>query len=182
MSKESVYFREGRLIAKSNDVRIYDLEGELFLEDGRLNLIASDQKLSDYVWQIADKPFGHCLIAGLGLGLTAKYIRSLTKTKSITIVEENKDIIAVNHTLNRLPKAFKVINYDYITYLYESTNKYDFIFLDCYSKIDTTTIPYIADVVAAGKKALKPNGILIGWLDNHTPERLVEPFYDLFNF
>lgn len=181
MAKESVYFREGKLVAKSGDVRVYDVNQELFLEDGRLNLIASDQKLSDYIWQVGDKPFGNCLIAGMGLCISAKYVQSLPKIDKLTVVEDNKDIINVNYTLDRISKNLKVIHADYITFLYKTTNKYDFIFLDCYYKINITTMPYIADLVAAAKKALKSNGILIGWLDDNTSEKLIEPFYNLFN-
>jgi len=181
MDKESVYFRNGKLIAKSGDIRVYTMDNELFLEDGRMNLVASDTKKSDYIWQIGNKPIGNCLVVGLGLGIVVNYLLSLNKVNNLTIIEENKDIINVVNKLNKLEGLFEIICTDYFTYLYKSNTKYDFIFIDCYTKIDETTLPYIADIVIASKLNLKADGILLGWFDNRTSEKLVDPFYSLFN-
>lgn len=180
-NKETVYFRDGKLVAKSGDVRVYRMEDELFLEDGRMNLISSDVKKSDYVWQIGSKPKGNCLVIGLGLGTVAKYLLSLNKVTSVTVLEENEDIINAVNILNESAGLFKIIHTDYITYLYSNTMEYDFIFIDCYSKVDETTLPFIADLTVACKINLVPEGILLGWLDMGTSEKFIDSFYSLFN-
>ena len=181
MNKESTYFRNGKLIAKSGDVRVYTMDNELFLEDGRMNLVSSDSKKGDYIWQISGKPKGNCLVIGLGLGTIVSYILSLNKVSSLTIIEENKDIISVVNKLNKFEGLFEIICIDYLSYLYKNNTKYDFIFIDCYTKIDETTLPYIADIVVASKLNLKSGGVLLGWFDIRTSERFVDSFYNLFN-
>lgn len=181
MNKESVYFRDGKLISKSGDIRIYDLNNELFMEDGRMNLIASEEDKSEYIWQLGSKPRGDCLVVGLGLCTAARYIISLPSVDSVTVLEQNPDIISAVHQVKEELELFKVIHGDYIPYLYKSNIKYDFIFVDFYNRVNEGTLPYIADVVAACKTCLKPNGIILGWLDIKTAERYIEAFYNLFN-
>lgn len=181
MNKESVYSRNGKLISKAGDVRIYNMNDELFLEDGRMNLISSDCDKNDYIWQINDKPFGNCLVVGLGLSTATKYILSVPKVTGVTVIEENSDIITAVNEINRITELVEVINEDYITYLYSCNEVYDFIFVDCYNKVDEKTIPYIADVTKACKTSLAPKGVLLGWLDMNTSERFIESFYSLFD-
>lgn len=181
MNKESVYFRNGKLISKAGDVRIYRMNDELFMEDGRMNLISSDDNKSEYIWQLGDKPVGNCLIVGLGLATAAKYLLSMPKVTGVTIVEENKDIIEAVSNVNKIDELLKIDNAEYLPYLYTTEDKYDFIFVDCYTKVDGETLPYIADVTTACKTSLSSNGILLGWLDVNTPERYIEAFYSLFN-
>jgi len=181
MKKGTIYFRDGDLIAKSGEVRVYNMNDELFMESKRGNLISSDQDLSDYVWQINNKPFGNCLIVGLGLGITARYVDSLNRVDKVTVVEVNKDIIKAQ--LEATPvnsKKCTIINKDYLSFLYKTKEKFDFIFIDFYNRIDEDTFPMIADVAAASKSALASDGVLIGWLDNNTPEIFIEAFYGLF--
>jgi len=180
MAEESVYFRDGELVTRSDEVRVFKLNNKLFLENGKDNLICSDNKREDYVWQIDKKPFGNCLVLGLGLGIAPRYIYSLDKVDNVLVVEEDMDIIKVHNEINERFK-YKIIEDDYLNFLYKSADSYDFIFLDCYDRINNTTIPFIADIAAASKKVLKPNGVLIGWLDKNTPEVTINSFYSLFN-
>lgn len=181
MSKSAIYFRDGKLVAKSGETRVYEMNGELFMETGRSNLVSSDQDLSDYIWQIGNKPSGDCLIIGLGLGISTKYVLSLSKVTSITILEPDSTIIDTQAYVASIENSkVNIINKEILPYLYQSDNKYDFIFVDCYNKIDEDTLPYIADIVAAAKKILTQRGVLLGWLDNNTPERFIESFYKIF--
>lgn len=181
MNKESVYFRNGKLISKSGDVRVYRMDDELFLEDGRMNLISSDDARSEYIWQLGDKPTGDCLVIGLGAATVAKYIMTMPKVTGVTVVEENEDIIKAVSDATQVDELFKVDHGEYLPYLYSTDTKYDFIFVNCYSKVDASTLPYIADITTACKTKLNTGGILLGWLDVNTPERYIESFYSLFN-
>jgi hypothetical protein len=181
MKNGTIYFRDGDLIAKSREVRVYKMDEELFMGSNRGNLISADQDLSEYIWQINNKPFGNCLVVGLGLGVATRYILSLTNVDKVTVVEENKDVITAQAEVGYIDdNRLTVINKKYLQFLYKTKEKYDFIFIDCYNKIDEDTFPMIADIAAAGKLVLTNEGILIGWLDNSTPEIFIDAFYGLF--
>ena len=191
MSKGLIYFKDGELIADSNDVRVYKLNKELFLEIGPgHNLWALESELEDYIWQLNDKPRGECLEIGLGLGVASKYILSCPKVKNLSTVEINKDVISVYNKLKledynfdyKIPagKRHTIINLDGLVYMYETKYLFDFIFIDCYSIIDEETLPLIADMVYAAKRILKDKGIVMGWFDKATPEEFVKIFYSLF--
>jgi len=182
MKKGPIYSRDGKLVMRSGEVRVYDLDNELFMELGRQNLIAADKDLSDYIWQLADKPFGNCLIISLGLGIASKYLLSFNNVKSVTVIEEYEEIIEVQAKINPInDDRFRVINDSALTYLYKTDETYDFIFLDYHTVINEWTFPIIADITTACKKVLVYNGILLGWLDGNTPEIFIDSFFDLFN-
>lgn len=185
-----IYFQAGKLIAESGDARIYKMNNELFLELGKgHNLWALESELEDYIVQLHDKPHGDCLEIGLGLGVASKYILSCPKVKSLTTVEINEDVINVQKKANPIDKNWEhyspcishtVLNVDGLIYMYQTDKKYDFIFIDCYDRIDEDTIPMITDMVQAGKTILKDDGEIIGWFDKYTPENLAKLFQSLF--
>jgi len=182
MKKSPVYFRDGKLVMRSGEVRVYDLNNELFMELGRQNLISSDKDLSEYIWQLSDKPFGNCLVIGLGLGIASKYLLSFSNVKSVTVIEEYDEIIEVQTKINPIDDTrFKVLNEAALTYLYKTDKTYDFIFLDYHTVINEWTFPIIADTTLACKKVLVYNGVLLGWLSNNTPEVFIDSFFELFN-
>ncbi len=192
MSTGLIYFKDGILIAESGRAKIYKLNNELFLEIGPgHNLWALESELKDYIWQLSDKPMGECLEIGLGLGVASKYILSCPKVKGLTTVEINEDVIDVYNKLKPEDYSFDytdayyekrhtIITLDGLVYMYETERRFDFIFIDCYDVIDEDTLPTIADMVSAGKRILKENGIMVGWFDRATPDEFVEPFYGLF--
>lgn len=181
MEKGTIYFRDGDLIAKSGEVRVYKMNEELFMESHRGNLLSADQDLSDYIWQINNKPLGNCLVVGLGLGVSARYILSLNRVDKVTVVEEDRDIIKAQAAAVPINDSrLTIVNEEFLSFLYKTKEKFDFIFIDCYNKIDEDTFPIVADVAAASKAALVKDGILIGWLDNSTPEIFIDAFYSLF--
>ena len=181
MKKGTIYFRDGDLVSKSKEVRVYKMNEELFMESHRGNLISADRDLSEYIWQINNKPYANCLVVGLGLGVAAKYVLSLNRVSKVTVIEENKDVITTQSEVASINDSrLTVVSTKYLPFLYKTKEKFDFIFMDCYNKIDEDSFPIIADIAAASKSALRKNGILIGWLDNSTPEIFIDAFYGLF--
>jgi len=180
MDQGSFHYIEGDLVSQHGNIKVYSMNNELFMEQDK-QLIYSDLELSDYIWQISSKPFGNCLVLGLGLGVATKYILSLNKVKKLTVVEESLDIINSQVDYGIIyDERLTAVRENYITYLYTTKQKFDFIFLDCYSRITNETLPMIADLVAAAKRCVSNKGVLIGWMDMSTPEKLVNPFYGLF--
>lgn len=191
MNEGLIYFKDGILVAESGQAKIYKMNNELYLEIGPgHNLWALESELEDYIWQLNDKPKGACLEIGLGLGVASKYILSCPRVRSLTTVEVNKDVIDVYNKLS--PEDYKsdyytyskkrhtVLHLDGLVYMYQTKQRFDFIFIDCYAHIDEDTMPLIADMTYAGKRILKKNGVITGWFDKYTPEELVDGFYRLF--
>lgn len=191
MAEGLIYFKDGELIAESGEATVYKFNNDLFLEIGPgHNLWALESEISDYIWQLNDRPKGTCLEIGLGLGVASKYILSLSKVKSLTTVEINKDVINVYKKLKPedysldfyvFPeKRHTILNADGLIYMYETRQKFDFIFIDCYSIIDEDTLPIIADMTIAAKGLLNEGGEVMGWFDKATSEEFVKTFYALF--
>ena len=152
-----IYFEDGKVIAESGDAKVYKLNNELFLEIGPgHNLWALESELEDYIWQLNDKPRGECLEIGLGLGVASKYILSCPRVRGLTTVEVNEDVIKAYSQLksedysfdyNVYPeKRHTILNIDGLVYMYETKQRFDFIFIDCYDIIDEDTLPLIADM------------------------------------
>ncbi len=181
MKKGTIYFRDGDLVAKSGEVRVYKMNNELFMESHRGNLVSSDKDLSDYIWQVNSKPFGNCLIVGLGLGVAARYTLSLNGVTNVTVIEEDADIIkAQADAVTMDDDRLTILNKEFLPFLYKTKEKFDFVFIDCYNKIDEDSFPMVADIAIASRTVLARDGILIGWLDNSTPEIFIDAFYNLF--
>ena len=194
MADSLIYFKDGKVVAESGDVKVYEMAGELFLEIGPgHNLWALESELEDYIQQLWDKPKGDCLEIGLGLGVSSSYILSCPKVKSLTTVEKNADIIEAYSTVKKIlgtrprnklsfvsGKKHIILNADGLLYTYETKRMYEFIFMDFYSLIDEDTLPLIADMAHACKRLLRPGGELIGWYDKYTPEEETKQFHKLF--
>lgn len=194
MTEGLIYFRDGEIVAESGDVKVYEMNGELFLEIGpEHNLWALESEIEDYIQQIWDKPKGDCLEIGLGLGVASEYILSCPKVKTLTTVEKNAEIIKtyeiVKDILKSRPrneinftaqKKHTVLNADGLLYSYATKKSYDFIFVDFYAGIDEDTLPVITDTVQACRRLLKPKGEIIGWFDKYTPKDLTRQFYKIF--
>lgn len=186
--KGLIYFVDGKLVAEHNDARVYKMNGELFLEIGNGHTLwAMESELNDYIPQLASFPAGDCLEIGLGLGVASRYILTFPAVNSLTTIELNPNVVAVHEKIKESDRGTSlgvyakdkhtIHNADGISYAYQTNKKYDFIFIDCYDRIDEQTLPIIADVVGACSRVLRPNGKMIGWLDRYTPE----PFYSIFN-
>lgn len=189
-SKGLVYFEDGKVVAESGDAKVYKMSDDLFLEIGPgHNLWALESEFEDYVWQLGDFPSGQCLEIGLGLGVASRYILTFPKVEHLTTIEVNKDVIDVHSkikdtdrkkSLNYAPSKHRILKADGIEYAYQTKQRYDFIFIDCYDVIDEDTLPFIADTAMACSKILKSDGKIIGWLDKYTPENFIEIFNHIF--
>jgi len=191
MSEDLIYFRDGKLVAKSGDARVYKMSGHLFLEIGPGHTLwALETELQDYMDQLMDFPQGDCLEIGLGLGVASRYLLTFPKVKSLTTVEINKDVIDVHskikdsdrgYTLEYREEDHTILNSNGIEYAYLTKKKFDFIFIDCYDRIDEDTLPLIADMVLACKHTLKPNGRMMGWVDDGTSAEHYDIFQHIFD-
>jgi spermidine synthase len=177
-----IYFRDGELVAESGDARIYKMNDKLFLEKGKGHTLwALEDELADYILQLESWPKGNCLEIGLGLGVASKYILSFPKVKSLTTIEIDEDVIAVQKLADPIDDdRHLILNAHGLYYAYETKRLYDFIFLDFYDVIDEETLPIIADMAVACERILKRGGRIIGWLDKHTPGDHAAIFMSLF--
>lgn len=178
------YINNGKLLTTNGDVRVYEFNDELFMESGiKGNLISAENDLRNYIWQLGKKPHGDVLILGLGLGFSIKYLLSLPKINSITVIEPNNNIIIMyqqsqQHFESDIP--ITVINSDFFKYLYETKDNFDFVFIDCYRRMDHTTWPLVADLVVAARHSCKVNGKITGWVDDGASEYWINAFQTLF--
>lgn len=192
MSEGLIYFKDGEVISNSGDVSIYKMNEQLFLEIGPGHTLwALESERDDYIYQLNDRPNGDCLEIGLGLGVASKYLLSCPKVKTLTTVEKNADVIEaymklepsdynVNYEEAIGNKSHTILNCDGLLYAYDTPKMYDFIFVDCYDRIDEDTLPLIADIALACKNLLKVDGEMVGWFDNGTPPEFVQAFSMLF--
>lgn len=185
-----VYFRDGELLMRSGEVSLYKYNEDLHLEIGPGHTLwALGSELEEYIRQLSDFPRGKVLEIGLGLGVASRYILSLPKVDELTTVEINKDVISIQEVVKDTHKDFtdyfgykkhNIINDDGLQFVYKTSEKFDFIFLDFYDRIDEDTLPTIEDVVRGAKRVLKPKGRIMGWFDPYTPKEFAEEFFEVF--
>lgn len=190
MQEGTIYFRDGEVIAEHGNAVVYKMNGELFLEIGPGHTLwALESELADYVVQLKDFPRGRCLEIGLGLGVVSRYLLSFPKVEHLTTVELNPDVIAVHNkikesdrgtVLRYSPDKHRILNADGLQYAYQTNQRYDFVFVDFYDRIDEDTLPQITDMVKACKRLLTPNGKIMGWLDKYTNGNHYRMFEMLF--
>ena len=186
-----IYFKDGEVVAEHGDAKVYKMNDELFLEIGPGHTLwAMESELTDYMEQLDDFPKGNCLEIGLGLGVVSRYLLTFPKVTHLTTVEINKDVIEVHNklkdedrsiTLDYDPTKHLILNADGISYAYQTKSRYDFIFIDCYDRIDEDTLPFIADMANACARLLNRGGKIMGWLDKHTPESYHMVFEKIFD-
>ena len=178
------YFKKGELFVECGDTRVYKFNNEFYMESGvKGELVSSEDDLRNYIWQLGKKPYGNVLVLGLGLGFCVKYILSLPKVESVLVVEPNNNVIDCQKAVGvfKIDTAPYINNTDYLKYLYETGKKFDFVFIDCYRKINNETLPFIADIVAASRKVCKFNGTMLGWVDDAAEGYWLRVFQSLFN-
>jgi spermidine synthase len=195
METSLIYFKSGRVVAESGDVKAFSMNNELFLEIGPgRNLWALEREVEQYVEQLWDKPKGKCLEIGLGLGIASRCILSYPGVTSLTTVERSSDVINVHEQLGTIldtkekkhkwskyiPEKHLILNCEGLEYVCTTKMIYDFIFLDFWSCIDEESLCQIADMANAAKRILKPGGKMVGWFDNQTPTEFVESFNKIF--
>ena len=185
----TVYFRDGKLVAEHGKARVYKMRNELFLEIGSGHTLwALESELDDYMEQLCDYPNGNCLEIGLGLGVASRYLQTFPRVKHVTTIELESDVIAVHEKIAESdrgrslaydPSKHLILNANGVAYAYQTDEMYDFIFIDCYDRIDEDTLPLIADMVTACSRILKQGGRMLGWIDKYTPEQHYTTFQRL---
>lgn len=192
MDRDSgIYFKEGSILAESGLVKVYSYNDDLFLEVGPAHTLwALGSELHDYMDQLHDHPRGSVLEVGLGMGIASRYILTLPRVRSLTTIEQNKDVISVYKQLLEKDTSFTknfgykdhlILNTEGLSYLYATKRKYDFVFLDFYRAIDEDTLPDIEDMVLGARRVLAPGGRIMGWFDKYTPDEHADKFYNLFD-
>ena len=186
-----IYFKDGELVAEHGQARVYKMNDQLFLEIGQGHTLwALETELEDYMNQLQDYPRGNCLEIGLGLGVASRYLLTFPKVKHLTTVEINPDVVAVHkkikdsdrgHKLDYNPKKHRILNADGLEYAYQTNQRYDFIFIDCYDRIDEDSLPLIADMTNACARILTRKGRMMGWVDKYTPEPYYSTFVKIFD-
>lgn len=191
MSNTGIYYIDGKIVAESGKVKIYNMDGQFFLEIGPgHNLWTLDSELEDYTEQLRNAPKGNVLEIGLGLGVASRYLLSCPNVKSLTTIEINKDVINVyNEVKTTLDKKLNlqtnkqhtIVNSDGLSYVTTTRDRYNFIFMDHYSLLDEETLPEIEKLVKACESLLLPAAKIFGWWDKFTPEEFVLWFNRIFN-
>ena len=93
MSENAIYYEDGELVVSIGDVRVYDMDDQLFLEIGQGHTLWTlESEIFDYIEQLGDTPYGDVLEIGLGMGVTSRYLLSCEKVKTLTTIEINKDV------------------------------------------------------------------------------------------
>lgn len=181
-----IYFRDGKVIAESGQVKVYEMDGSRYLEKcpGH-NLWASSWEIRDYEEQLKDIPRGNCLEIGLGLGVVSNYILGLEQVNHLTTIEIDRDVVECYTKLNKTNNIkHSIIISDVhraLPILLNSNIKYDFIFFDHYSLIDEETLDELSELVHTAAKLLTTNGKITGWLDVFTPEEFIKEYYKIFD-
>lgn len=85
--------------------------------------------------EFIQKANGNVLIAGLGIGLIVLPIQEKDEVKSITIIEKSKDVIEL--VGKQLPLNDKVTIIEADVFKYEPDCKYDTIYLDIWSFVNS---------------------------------------------
>jgi spermidine synthase len=186
-----IYFQDGELVAEHGKAKVYKMNGELFLEIGPGHTLwAMESELGDYIDQLQDLPKGNVLEIGLGLGVISRYMLTFPKVEHVTTIEIESDVIEVHKKIpeeirgakmDYNPKRHRILNADGLSYAYQTRKRYDFIFIDCYDRIDEETLPMIADMTAACSRLLPPKGIMMGWLDKSSPVEHFDIFQKIFD-
>ncbi len=131
----------------------------------------------DGVW-MSDTPFefettknainnskGDVLECGIGIGMFVLYASKRDQVKSITIIEQEKDVIDLVYPVVKNKKT-SVIKEDAIEFIKTTNRKFDFIHIDIWASVTT---PYleIDKVLKIARKILKPNGKVSCWLEEN---------------
>lgn len=135
-------------------VQLLDSDSSLWMSDTPMEYETNQKAI--------DQAEGDILELGLGIGLFTYYASKKQIVKSITIVEKEQDVIDLIYPKIKNKKT-KIVRQDAIEYLKTTKNKFDTIHVDIWA--DITHYREIQPIVRIAKKKLKPDGIVISWLE-----------------
>ena len=117
----------------------------------------------------AKKAKGHILVGGLGLGLYPQFILALNRpVKSITIIEQNKNIIDfvkqawLNHISDNSIKI-TIIKDTIENYLSQTKQKFDTIYLDTWEDADSRFLAHINYLIALASNHCAKDATIQCW-------------------
>lgn len=105
---------------------------------------------------------GDVLECGLGIGMFTYLACRKSGVKSVTIIEKEPDIVKLVYPRIRNSKT-KVVISDMLEYLITTKRRFDMIHVDIWA--DIINYKKMTSVIKVAKKKLKPNGIVVCWLD-----------------
>ncbi len=193
-TETQIYWKHGDIVAESGLITVYDMNDQLFLEQGPGHTLwALESECTVYLDQfIKQEPVGEVLEVGLGLGVASRLLMSFPEVVHVTTIEKNQDIInthdATIHILDgRIDKwpqyddsRHTKINDEGLHYLLNTNQKFNYIFLDFYQCIDEDTLPVIKDMTNAARRCLNSDGVVLGWLDPYTQSGDYKEFVNIF--
>jgi len=182
VARTPIYFLDGKIIAESGDVRVYDFEGDVYLESGPGHVLWTiSRELVAYEGQVARHPRGACLEVGLGLGICSNYILNCAGVEALTTIELNPDVVKVYKQLNDVDERHTIICGNGLDYIIQTRETFDFMFFDFYIVIDEDTIDDLKAYVSAGRRILNEGGKIMAWWDEFTPDEFKDEFFNLFD-
>jgi len=106
---------------------------------------------------------GDVLECGLGIGLFTYYASKKNEVKSITIIEENQNIIDLVYPAIQNKKT-KIINAKAKPFIKHTSQRFDVVHVDIWESV----MPYkqIDPMLKLSKRILKPNGVVTCWLED----------------
>jgi len=119
------------------------------------------------MWNNAQASHGRVLVGGLGLGLYAQY--ALPHIDSLTIIEQNPEIIEVVQPVVQVAADSHnkplVIEHDDIEDVLSqpSDRLYDTIFLDTWDQLDAANLPHVNTLRDKALNHVNPNGKALLW-------------------
>ena len=133
------------------------------LREGKYNIWMSDTPMEFETNKKGIKlARGNVLECGLGIGLFTYFASKKKNVKMVTIVEKQKDVIALVYPVIKNNKT-DVINSDVSKFLRDTKQKFDMIHIDIWADI----LPYkeFTPLVKLATKRLTKNGVIVCWLD-----------------
>ncbi len=128
---------------------------------------------------------GHILVGGLGLGIYPQFVLALNRpVKSITIIEQNKNIIDfvkgawLNHISNEAIKI-TIIEDTIENYLSQTKQKFDTIYLDTWEDADPRFLAHINYLIALASNRCAKDATIQCWGYSKMIDTFVENVKDL---
>lgn len=141
-------------------VKLY-VNGRLYMSDTDMER-SSNQSFVQYA-------HGDVMVAGLGIGLIINALREKVSSgdvKSITVYEKYQDVIdVVGPKLRDLP--IRIIQQDILEYRPSKNERYDTIYFDIWSDINTDNLKEIYTLHRRWINRLNPGGWINSWMKEH---------------
>lgn len=141
------------------------IDGSLWMTDTPLEV----QTALPFILK-AKRRGGHILIGGLGLGFVPTHLLEYAKVKSITVVEQSRDVIELVQSQIEHDNL-EVIHDDVRNYMEdqakrENGSRFNSIFIDIWDDMNAP-MNEMEEVMSLANKILRPKGFASCWLKEH---------------